>query len=106
MAASSSEVRAHQFRTCCTARLMSTPLPLRAILMRSPRAEIAPCAQQELSRNHSTYQVGREEWVAEAELGSPRAGQWVTRVDARVAVVSPYWGMCWFRFLVTSDWPF
>ena len=36
-----------QFRTCWTARLMSTPFALRAILMRSPSAEMAPCAQQE-----------------------------------------------------------
>ena len=35
-----------QFSTCCTARLMSTPAPLRAILMRSPSAEMAPWAQQ------------------------------------------------------------
>ena len=36
-----------QLRMCWTARLMSMPLPLRAILMRSPRAETEPCAQHE-----------------------------------------------------------
>ena len=36
-----------QLSRCCTLRLMSMPLPLRAILMRSPRAETDPCAQHE-----------------------------------------------------------
>ena len=36
-----------QLRTCWTARLMSMPLAFRAILTRSPSAEMAPCAQHE-----------------------------------------------------------
>jgi hypothetical protein len=36
-----------QLRRCWTERLMSMPLPLRAILMRSPRAEMEPWAQHE-----------------------------------------------------------
>ena len=36
-----------QFKMCWTATLMSTPLPPRAILTRSPRAETEPCAQHE-----------------------------------------------------------
>lgn len=35
-----------QLSMCCTARLMSIPFAPRAILMRSPRAEMAPWAPQ------------------------------------------------------------
>lgn len=38
---------AHRSLRHGTARLMSTPCAWRAILMRSPKAEMAPCAQQE-----------------------------------------------------------
>ncbi|KAJ9451046.1 hypothetical protein DIPPA_19052 [Diplonema papillatum] len=36
-----------QFNTCCTDRLMSTPLPFLAILILSPSAEIGPWAQHD-----------------------------------------------------------
>ena len=36
-----------QLSMCCTARLTSMPFAPRAILIRSPSAEMAPCAQHE-----------------------------------------------------------
>ena len=52
-----------QLRRCCTERLMSMPLPWRAILMRSPRAETEPCAQQE-----PQYLRARRAWARKGKV--------------------------------------
>ena len=96
-------------RTCWTARLMSTPCALRAILIRSPRAEIAPCAQHDpQSAVRSSGGDDRQKRRTCFAKATWRARVHVCAVVCEAKRTMSGWtgdvshcGMCWLRDLVT-----